>query len=92
MFAWPRWLPTIHRLNLQQVGAFGFAVKHSLRIDEPQLRVNTEVLVVPTAILQQGVGDLGGGQQTQLYRGAGAETQVISANWHSKKKHILDNQ
>lgn len=61
MLAGPRWLPSIYRLNLQQVGAFGLTVKYSLSVDEPQLWVDTEILMVSTAILQQGVRDLEGG-------------------------------
>lgn len=61
MFARPRRLPAVHRLDLQQVGALGLTVKHRLGVDEPQLRVDTEILVVPAAIFKQGVGDLEGG-------------------------------
>ena len=52
MLARPRRLPAIHRLNLQQVGAFGLPVKHSLCVDVSQLWVNAEILMVPTTILQ----------------------------------------
>ncbi|TNN58397.1 hypothetical protein EYF80_031408 [Liparis tanakae] len=52
MFAGPCRLPAIHGLNLQQVGALGLAVKHSLRVDESQLWVDAEVLVVSATILQ----------------------------------------
>lgn len=44
-------LPSIHRLNLQQVGAFSLTVKHRLRVDESQLWVNAKIFVVPAAIL-----------------------------------------
>lgn len=54
-------LPSIHGLNLQQVGAFSLTVKHGLCVDESQLWVNTKIFVVPAAILQQRVGDLCGG-------------------------------
>lgn len=86
MFARPCRLPAIHRLNLQQVWAFGLPVKHSLCIDESQLWVNTKILVVPTAILQQGVGDLRGGwlDQMQLYRGSDSKIHLITANSLSK--------
>lgn len=58
MLSWSRRLPAIHRLNLQQIRAFGLSIKHSLRVDEAQLRVDAEILVVPTAVLQQRVGNL----------------------------------
>lgn len=54
-------LPSIHRLNLQQVGAFSLTVKHRLCVDESQFWVNAKIFVVPAAILKQRVGDLCGG-------------------------------
>lgn len=98
MFAGPRRLPAIYRLNLQQVGAFGLTVKYSLCVDESQFWVNAEILVVPTAILEQGVGDLCGEGlgQTQLYRGSGAVyccqfTQQAGAYFGSSKTEKTEN-
>lgn len=58
MFAGPGRLPAVHRLDLQEVGTFGLAVKNSLRVDETQLGVDAKILVVPISILKQRVGDL----------------------------------
>lgn len=69
MLAGPCRLPSIYRLNLQQVRAFGLTVKYGLSVDEPQLWVDTEILMVPAAILQQGVRDLGGGGRRNYTEG-----------------------
>jgi len=51
-------LPAVHRLDLQQVGSLGLTVEHGPAVDGACLRVDAEVLVVPTPVRQQGIGDL----------------------------------
>lgn len=53
--------PPICGLHLQQVGALGLTIKHHLCVDGARLRINAEEAVVSAAVLQQGIGDLGGG-------------------------------
>lgn len=82
MLARPCGLLAVHWLNLQQVWAFGLAIKNSLRVDKSQLWINTEELVVPTAILQQRVRDLCSGEN---------QWQIQQLKCKKKCKHSNNN-